>query len=226
VTSHPKLEATNRAATHAVPASVDRFNAICSIRIDLLNTKPLIWREVEVPTLITLNALHHVIQIVMGWLDRNFWYFTICDERFAPPRYADQFLFRPPKNPMRVRLCEVLQEGQTKIEYLYNHGDSWQHLLTVTNVRQGNSALVYPRYVAGEWAGPPEDCGGTYGFNHILVALSNPNHPDHANTSVWLSGYDAESIDKRRLEIALGRIAKHHKAARNRRIKLARSLQT
>jgi hypothetical protein len=29
----------------------------------------LIWRQVEVPTSITLKVLHDIIQIVMGWFD-------------------------------------------------------------------------------------------------------------------------------------------------------------
>lgn len=47
------------------------------LTIALLDTDPLIWREVEVPTSITLKALHDIVQITMGWLDDHLWEFTI-----------------------------------------------------------------------------------------------------------------------------------------------------
>ena len=46
----------------------DSFSQICTIRIELLDTDPPIWREVEVPTSITLKVLHDIVQITMGWL--------------------------------------------------------------------------------------------------------------------------------------------------------------
>ena len=38
------------------------FNEIASMRIELTDTAPLIWREVDVPTSLTLRTLHEVIQ--------------------------------------------------------------------------------------------------------------------------------------------------------------------
>ena len=39
------------------------------VRVGLRHSEPLIWREVEVPTSITLKVLHDIIQAVMGWFD-------------------------------------------------------------------------------------------------------------------------------------------------------------
>jgi len=38
-----------------------------TLRIDLLDSDPPIWREVEVPTAITLKQLHTVVQAAMEW---------------------------------------------------------------------------------------------------------------------------------------------------------------
>jgi hypothetical protein len=43
-------------------------NEIATVWIELRHTDPLIWRQVEVPTSITLKVLHDIIQAVMGWL--------------------------------------------------------------------------------------------------------------------------------------------------------------
>jgi hypothetical protein len=49
--------------------AADSVNEICTLQIELCDSDPLIWRQVEVPTSITLKALHDVIQAAMGWLD-------------------------------------------------------------------------------------------------------------------------------------------------------------
>ena len=46
----------------------DSVNEIATVRIELRHTDPLIWRQVEVPTSITLKVLHDIIQAVMGGL--------------------------------------------------------------------------------------------------------------------------------------------------------------
>jgi Plasmid pRiA4b ORF-3-like protein len=50
---------------------------IATIRIELVDSDPLIWRQVEVPTSMTLKALHDVIQIVMGWSNSHLWELNI-----------------------------------------------------------------------------------------------------------------------------------------------------
>jgi hypothetical protein len=64
-------------------AASDRFNEIATVRIELRHTSPLIWRQVEVPTSITLKVLHDVIQAVMGWFAYHLWEFTIGKQRYG-----------------------------------------------------------------------------------------------------------------------------------------------
>jgi hypothetical protein len=42
-------------------ATSDNVNEIATVRIELRYTDPLIWRQVEVPTSITLKVLHDII---------------------------------------------------------------------------------------------------------------------------------------------------------------------
>ena len=62
-------------------SATDSFNQICTVRIELPDTDPLIWRQVEVPTSITLKVLHDIVQITMGWLDYHLWEFTIGKQK-------------------------------------------------------------------------------------------------------------------------------------------------
>jgi hypothetical protein len=47
-------------------AAHDTPSEIATVCVELLDTDPLIWRQVEVPTSITLKGLHDVIQAAMG----------------------------------------------------------------------------------------------------------------------------------------------------------------
>ena len=70
-------------------AAFDSFNEIATVRIELRDSDPVIWRQVEVPTSITLKALHNVIQAVMGWFDYHLWEFTIGERRYGLPTDED-----------------------------------------------------------------------------------------------------------------------------------------
>ena len=53
------------------------------IKIQLLDIEPAIWRRFVVPASITLDRLHDVIQIVMGWTDSHLHEFTIGKKRYT-----------------------------------------------------------------------------------------------------------------------------------------------
>jgi hypothetical protein len=196
-------------------SAADSFNQICTVRIELLDTDPLIWREVEVPTSITLKVLHDIVQVTMGWLDYHLWEFTIGTRAYGLPTDED-WGTAPRIEAIKVRLRDVLKPGKTTIDYMYDFGDSWMHRLTVTAVRPGKPGVSYPHYVSGEWGCPPEDCGGIPGFYNMLDALADPKHPDHAEVAENLDDWDPKEIDELPLRIALGRIANRRNAARTR----------
>src|SRR3978361_244274 len=70
-------------------SAAESFNQICTVRIELLDTDPLIWREVEVPTSITLKVLHDIFQITMGCLDTPLWEFKIDGRTYGLPMDED-----------------------------------------------------------------------------------------------------------------------------------------
>ncbi len=196
-------------------SAADSFNQICTVRIELSDTDPLIWREVDVPTSITLKVLHDIVQITMGWLDYHLWEFTIGKQTYGLPTDED-WGTAPRIEAIKVRLRDVLKPRKTTIDYLYDFGDSWAHRLTATAIRLGELGVSYPRYIGGEWSGPPEDCGGIPGFYNMLEAQADPEHPEHAEVTKYLEGWDPRRIDELPLKIALDRIANRRNAARTR----------
>jgi len=193
----------------------DSGNEICTLRIELRGSDPLIWRQVEVPTSITLKVLHDVIQAAMGWLDYHLWEFRLGKRRFGLPVDED-WGTEPRTEATKVRLREVLTPRKTTITYVYDFGDDWEHRLILTNIRQGEPGIGYPRYVAGERNAPPEDCGGIPGFYEKLDIAADPTHPDHDEIREWLKDYDPNVIDELEIKISLADIAKRRNAAKAR----------
>jgi hypothetical protein len=196
-------------------SAADSLNEICTLRIELRDSDPLIWRQVEVPTSITLKVLHDVVQAAMGWFDMHLWEFRIGQRRFGLPMDED-WGTEPRIEATKVRLREVLTPRRTIITYVYDFGDDWEHRLILTNIRQGEPGVGYPHYVAGEGNAPPEDCGGIPGFYQMLEVAGDPSHPDYAEVTEWLDDYDPKEVDELQIKIALGRIAKRRNAAKAR----------
>lgn len=188
---------------------------ICTLRIELCDSDPPIWRALEVPTSITLKMLHDVVQAAMGWFDQHLWEFRVGKRRFGLPMDED-WGTGPRVDAAKVRLREVLTPRRTVMTYVYDFGDDWEHRLILTNIRQGEPGVGYPRYVAGERNAPPEDCGGIPGFYANLDIAADPGHPDHDEIREWLDGYDPDKVDERQIRSALGRIARRRAPARAR----------
>jgi hypothetical protein len=183
-------------AADSVPA-----DTIATLRIDLLDSDPPIWREIEVPVAMTLRQLHAVVQAAMGWEDAHLWEFVVGRERVGSSRAA------------KLTLQALLRPRTTKLTYIYDFGDCWEHQLTLTKPRPADPALAYPRYLAGENPAPPEDCGGIPGFYAQLEALADPNHPDHDDATEWFGDFDPNRFDDQPVKDRLARIANRRRSA-------------
>lgn len=200
--------------------AVDSFTQIATVRIELKDSDPPIWRMVDVPTSITLKVLHDIVQVTMGWFDYHLWEMVIDGQTYGLPMDED-WSTAPRKPASCMRLRDVLAPGTTRIEYTYDFGDNWEHSLIFGDVRAGVPGTAYPRYIAGERDCPPEDCGGIPGFYEMLEARADPEHPDHAEICEWLDGHDPDKLDVSPIQVALGRIAARRNAAAKRIIKPA-----
>ncbi len=205
----PSADSATKAKT-----AIDSGDEIATLRIELAYTKPAIWREVEAPTSITFLDLHDIVQSVMSWEDCHLWEFTTGGQRFGLP--MDDDWGEPCIDAGKVRLRDVLRPRKTTIGYLYDFGDSWEHRIAVSKVRAGEPGVAYPRYVAGEYNAPPEDCGGIPGFYGTLEALADPEHPDHGYARECFEDYDPKSIDTVSIQSALGRLARRSSASKQR----------
>jgi hypothetical protein len=80
--------------------------------------------------------------------------------------------------------------------YEYDFGDGWEHEILVEKILQSEPGVRYPVCLAGKRACPPEDCGGVWGYESLLEALRDPEHPEHNDMLEWIGeDFDPEAFD-------------------------------
>jgi hypothetical protein len=165
---------------------------IYRLRIALRHIAPPIWRRIEVPGDTKLPRLHRILQMSMGWYDAHLHAFRFGHTSFGVP---DPDFPGSMENERSVRLDDIVAEGD-KLIYEYDFGDGWEHEIKVEKVFAPESEVRYPRCLAGKRACPPEDCGGPYGYRHLLDVLRDAGHPEHAEMREWArEDFDPEEFD-------------------------------
>jgi len=148
------------------------------LRVDLLETAPAIWRLIEVPSTLTLEALHPILQTTMGWTDSHLHQFLLGDPRVGwddVERYLTAYDIEESDEGVAeadVRLDEVLQEPGDELHYTYDFGDGWDHLLRLEAVGRRTDQDPPAALLDGRRACPPEDCGGPHGYDELLALLA------------------------------------------------------
>jgi len=172
---------------------------IYQLKVTLLDTKPPIWRRLLVPAGLTLEVLHDVLQLAMGWTDSHLHEFRIGQERFGKPDPEDQLMDLPPVgDERRAHLFMVLGKAGAKARYTYDFGDNWEHAIVVEKVLPPEPGVAYPICVGGKLRCPPEDCGSIPGYYNLLEVIRDPTHKEHEEMMEWLGGEydpDAFSVD-------------------------------
>jgi hypothetical protein len=162
---------------------------IYQLKVTLLGTDPPIWRRVLVPADTTLAKLHNVLQIAIGWGDEHMHEFRAGQRRFGRPEPAEPFMRMPRVESERtVVLSAVLQRVGAKIIYTYDFGDNWEHGILLEKQLVAEPHTTYPVCTDGQFACPPEDCGGIPGYYDLLDALADPSHPRHEELCDWIGG--------------------------------------
>jgi hypothetical protein len=172
--------------------------ALARLKITLEGVMPPIWRRVEVPLNLRLDRLHLVIQAAMGWTNSHLYEFRAGQKAWGLPDPGDG---DRPVDARKGRLTDALNaSGTTALEYIYDFGDYWAHIVEVEKTGEAESGVVYPRLVDAARRCPPEDCGGVGGYEELLAALDDPKHEMHETLSEWIGGkFDPDNAQPRNL---------------------------
>ena len=191
------------------------------LHVELQHITPAIWRRLVVSADITLDVLHDILQVSLGWTNSHLHDFQVGDARFGMADVAEELLV---VDERAAPLGAVACDGATFI-YQYDYGDSWEHAVTVEGIAEPTTQAAVVECLGGARACPPEDCGGVPGYESLLRVLADPADEEHRDMKRWVGrGYDPEKFDLDKVNKKLRTIARRleRQAQSGRRMRLAR----
>lgn len=144
------------------------------LKATMRDVVPRVTRTVDVPESITLDELHDVLQVALGWTDSHLHRFETETAHYS---YPFEDWDEDEVDERGVRLTAL----PPRFAYIYDFGDDWHHDIEV--IGRGGTE---PGCVDGEGRCPPEDCGGPHGYAELQVTLRRPRHPDHEHMREWV----------------------------------------
>ena len=150
------------------------------IRIKLNNSPIPIWREIEVPSNISLAFFAFVVIEAMGWENTHLHQFMTKDTIYKNRACIkqDQEMFGVCGSRFTTYATEdypisaLFKEKSDRIHFEYDFGDSWNHDIWLKGIREYScNEKHFIRILKGNGACPPEDCGGINGYTYLLELL-------------------------------------------------------
>jgi hypothetical protein len=188
------LEMFSEGNIHRIPAG----KRLYQFKIILKDIQPPIWRRIQVKDC-SLDKLHEHIQTAMGWTNSHLHQFKIDSVVYGDPDllcegWQDESW---PVNSLETKVSAIIPEEEERIrfDYEYDFGDEWEHEVLFERCLHTEKGGRYPVCVEGERACPPEDVGGTYGYQEYLEAMADPEHEEHESFMEWRGPFDPEAFD-------------------------------
>lgn len=164
---------------------------VAHLRIVLNDIKPVISRDIEVPTNISLADLHLVIQAAFEWVNYHLYDFEALGKVFDCEE----------PETVAATLDTVLSAGVERFIYRYDFGDNWRHTIMVCGFRVLSSNELLPKFLGGKNAAPPEDVGGVPGYQRFCEAVTSSRHREKGEYLRWYGGkFDPVVVDERRID--------------------------
>lgn len=197
-----ELTAIGRYGTRRLRGEPEPGDPVHQIIVTLAEVAdPPVWRRLLIPAAMPLSRLHDVIQVAMGWRDCHLHCFTDGPRTYG---HADPELEFTDERSVRFGDLDL---GDGGLGYTYDFGDGWEHDIVVESVGAAREGERYPRCIGGEGACPPEDCGGSPGYEHLRVVLADPGDEEHDDMLAWLgldhaaefdpAAFDVEAVNRR-----------------------------
>ncbi len=183
-----------------------------------------IWRRLIVPVEMSFKKFHRTIQETFGWMDYHLHEFYIYEasdvsskslnpyhpiylkEGFTPIVNLishDEAYDFPSQIPMihekEKKLSDYLPR---EMKYIYDFGDTWKHHIEVEEFIDGYDKN-HPICLAGEGNTPPEDVGGSSGFEEFLEIIADSSHPEYKSMMEWGQSQGYRDFKLKQVNIAL-----------------------
>lgn len=173
-------------------------------RVHLRYIEPEIWRSFILPADASFQDLHLAIQDAFGWQQAHLYEFMRQFKRSA------QTIAGIPKemrtfggsagtpDAAEVGLWSYF-DALPSCLYLYDFGDSWEHhVQRVRTFEETKERKTFRELTGGAYAGPPEDCGGVWGYETIAEFVRTGEVSDgwtKEELGGWLGDWDPDRFD-------------------------------
>lgn len=149
-------------------------------------SNPKVWRRLTLPSNATFLHFHYVIQFAFGWKDDHL--FSFSEEPYGSPEITEindnEMDDREKLDAGEVMLSEFFKKEKQQFTYVYDFGDSWEHIITLEKMLPETCLL--PNCLDGEGKCPPEDCGGAGAYQELKKILTDKKHPEYKDYADWL----------------------------------------
>ncbi len=188
------------------PGAKKPAEKVFSLRLSVVGCNPRIWRRLLVRESMWLSRLHDSIQVVFEWFDYQTHVFTLEEQRFGNPVRKGDVMIEDDRD---IALSDLDLPAHEKLHYHYQFGDGWEVEIRLEKVIDLEKGSTYPLCLAGERAGPPEDCGGLDAFHDMLACIKEPNTDLGREWLEWLGpAYDPEACDVEKINKGLRKLGK------------------
>ncbi|MDB6170277.1 MAG: hypothetical protein JWM88_3141 [Verrucomicrobia bacterium] len=179
---------------------------VFSLRLSVVGCQPRIWRRLLVRESMWLSRLHDSIQVAFDWFDYQTHAFNLEELRFGNPMKRDEAMIEDDRD---VGLADLDLEHRNQFVYEYHFGEGWQIEIKIEKVLLIEKGTSYPVCLAGERAGPPEDCGGLEAFHDMLACIKEPETDLGREWLEWLGpDYDPNACDVAKINKGLKKLTK------------------
>jgi hypothetical protein len=202
--------------SRAMPKPHNPYAYIIRIEVRIVGVEPAITRTLELPSDLNFAQLQEVLQAAFGWTDSHLHQFRVGDLIIGAPEaiqdaaYGSR-VFEATDVQLKDLTFPYEVDAKLTITYEYDFGDDWQHQLVLRRA-ETEDELKYPRCIAGERSGPPEDVGGYPGYTDFLEAWLDCTQEELKAMRRWAGKtFDPERFD---LDATNKAIAKAMRACR------------
>lgn len=142
------------------------------IHIDLNQAPFMIYREISIPSNVTIDFAAHVLLSLMGWSGEYPYQIIHNDIQYTDPDVAKDYDSEKIKSFTDYTLSDVFRRKFDFMTLIYDFDDKWRHTIYLKSVRKYRpDQKVHINYLSGSGGCPPENCGGIHAYIDLLNTL-------------------------------------------------------
>lgn len=150
-----------------------------------------------------MSKVADILLVAMGWSNSHLHAFGVGELRYG--MHADDF----PEGEIDEKTVTVLQalREERGFTFDYDFGDGWEHAVVIEELTWSPFGLKFAVCLDGANACPPDDVGGSGGYEEFLRAIADRTHEGHKSFLKWIGGsFDPTAFELAEVNAALQRI--------------------